>query len=573
MQILESNQTLENVVPNVGTMLYDIANRFESRLGFQEKVNGIYEGLKWGELYKNVETIAFNLRRYGFSKGDKVVIFSKNNREMLLFELAVMASGGIAIPIFFNYNSETAELLIKHSDAVYIAVGDEVQLKRISPELKLRKIFIFDKVINSIYPNLVQFSELLSEFSTNGFSLDFKASPDDICLKMYTSGTMGNQRCVQLTHRNILSQQAALKKLWKLDENDRFLSYLRWHHSFGGIFELFTALSNGALLSLESSNGLDPNVIFENWKLVQPTLFFSVPLIYQQLIDITMENKEAEDLFFHGGLKFVFTAAAPLPRHISDEFEKRKIQVVEGWGLTETSPCCTLTDPNVKREPGVIGKPIAGVTIALSEEDNEILVKGPNVMKGYYNDEESNKAAFNEDGWFCTGDIGEFTETGLKLITRKDRIFKLLNAEKVIPTELEGLITGKCHFVSYVLVEGSGRNYPVALIFPNKRLMDEMTHNSDLKIENCVCPEGVDKLASCLKGCLANVNNGLKQKFARIKSAVLIDNELKVDDRTLTPSLKMAPNSVKSVYKTYIEKLYDSSENEFENAYIIVIDE
>ncbi|MCX6157905.1 MAG: AMP-binding protein [Ignavibacteriae bacterium] len=573
MQILESSQRLENVKPNIGVMLYDIANRFESRTGFQEKHDGKYEGLTWGELYVKVEKIAYNLTRFGFTRGDKIVIYSKNRLEMLLLELAVMASGGIAIPIFFNYNSETAELLIKHSDASYLAVGDEVQLLRLSPGLNLKRIFVFDRISNSNYNNLVQFSELLSEKVTNGFTLDLDASTDDICLKMYTSGTMGNQKCVQLTHGNILSQQAALKKLWNIDENDRFLSYLRWHHSFGGIFELFTALSNGALLSLESSNGLDPDVIFENWKIVQPTLFFSVPLIYQQLIDITMENKEAEELFFHSDLKFVFTAAAPLPKHISDEFEKRKINVVEGWGLTETSPCCTLTDPDLKRAPGVIGKPIAGVTIALAEEDNEILVKGPNVMKGYYKDDESNKTAFNEDGWFCTGDIGEFTETGLKLITRKDRIFKLLNAEKVIPTELEGLITGKCHFVSYALVEGSGKNYPVALIFPNKRLMNEMTESNGIKIDNCVCPEGTDKLAKCLKGCLTNVNDGLKQKFARIKSAVLIDEELSVENKTLTPSMKLAPNSVKSIYKTYIEDLYDAAEPRFENAYVIVIEE
>lgn len=572
MKILESPHKLKDVKPNIGVMLDEVASRFGDRPGFQEKLNGKYEGLSWSELYEKIQNIAYNLGQLGFSRKDKIVIFSRNRLEMLLLELAVMASGGIAVPIFFNYNRETAESLIVHSDADYLAVGDEVQLSRISPSNSLRKIFVFDKVYNDDYKNLIQFSELLADRGSNGFKLDFDASPDEVCLKMYTSGTMGNQKCVQLTHGNILSQQAALKQLWNLDENDRFLSYLRWHHSFGGIFELFTALSNGALLSLESSNGLDPNIIFENWKLVKPTLFFSVPLIYQQLMDITKNNKEAENLFFHSGLKFVFTAAAPLPQHISDEFERRKIPVIEGWGLTETSPCCTLTDPEVKREAGVVGKPIPGVKIALGE-DNEILIKGPNVMKGYYNNNDANDKAFNEDGWFCTGDIGEFTETGLRLISRKDRIFKLLNAEKVIPTELEGTITGTCHFVSYALVEGSGKNYPVALIFPNKRLMDEIKNNSGIRIDNCVCPESMDNLAKCLKGCLANINDGLKQKFARIKYAALIDDELKVDNRTLTPSLKMAPNNVKGIYKSHIEKLYDSAGNEFENVYVIVIDE
>jgi len=383
---------------------------------------------------------------------------------------------------------------------------------------------------------------------------------------------MGKQKCVQLTHRNILSQQAALKLLWNIDENDRFLSYLRWHHSFGGIFEKFTALYNGAVLSLESNHGLEPEVIMENWKLVQPTVFFSVPIVYHMLVDMTLKNRELEECFFHPGLKFVFTAAAPLPQYISDEFEKRNIPVIEGWGLTETSPCCTLTDPNIKREPGVIGNPIPGVSIGLAD-DGEILVSGPNVMVGYYKNQEANKKCFTKDNWFCTGDIGELTENGLKLITRKDRIFKLSNAEKVIPTELESIITGKCHYISYALVEGSGKHYPVALLFPDKTLLENSRNGDGVEIDNCQCPKDLKELSACLKGCLINVNCGLKQKFSRIKAAMLIDDELKVDNRTLTPSLKLAPNNVKAIYKSHIERLYGSDEPISGNAYVIFLEE
>ena len=151
-------------------------------------------------------------------------------------------------------------------------------------------------------------------------------------------------------------------------------------------------------------------------------------------MELTKQSLKAEEMFFNSGLKFVFTAAAPLPKKLSDEFEKRGIPVIEGWGLTETSPCCTLTDPDLKREPGVVGKPIPGVSIRIAE-DNEIQVKGPNVMVGYYNNEEANKDIFTDDGWYRTGDVGELTENGLKLITRKDRIFKLSNGEKVVPTD------------------------------------------------------------------------------------------------------------------------------------------
>ena len=139
---------------------------------------------------------------------------------------------------------------------------------------------------------------------------------------------------------------------------------------------------------------------------------------------MTRESKEAEDIFFNSGLKFIFTAAAALPEKLSNEFEARNIKVIEGWGLTETSPCCTLTDPELKRETGVVGKPIPGVSVRIANDD-EIQVKGPNVMVEYYNNDEANEGVFTEDGWYRTGDVGALTENGLKLISRKDRIFKL----------------------------------------------------------------------------------------------------------------------------------------------------
>ena len=572
MLVVESDKKLGEVVPNIAAMLRNNVSRFSNKTVFQERDGDVYKGITWEEFYSKIETVAFNLQKFGYKKGDKIVIFSKNRLEMLLLELAVMSTGGVSVPIFFNYNQETAEALIKHSDSVFLAVGSEFQLNRVSPEIPLKHIFSFDKIHNSSYKNLSGFGELLLDKPDSSFSFNYESNPGDICLNMYTSGTMGNQKCAQLTHGNILSQQAALKHIWNLDDNDRFLSYLRWHHSFGGIFEKFSALCNGAVLSLESSHGLDPAIIMENWKLVKPTVFFSVPMIYSLLVGLASGNKKIEKEFFHPGLKFVFTAAAPLPYFISEEFEKRKIPVIEGWGLTETSPCCTLTDPDLKREPGVIGKPIPGVKIRLAE-DGEIQVKGPNVMVSYYKNDEANENIFTEDGWFCTGDIGEHTENGLKLITRKDRIFKLSNAEKVIPTELESIITGKCHYLSYALVEGSGKDYPVAILFPDKNRLLKGRNGHQDGIDSCECPKDLKDLSACLKGCLADVNSGLKQKFARIKAAMLIDDELRVDNRTLTPSMKLAPNNVKTIYKSHIEKLYNAGEPINGEAYIIFLEE
>lgn len=576
MKIYESRYPLGEVLPNIAIMLRQNTGLFSDKMLIQEKVNGSYRSLTWKQFYNDIKNIAANLRRFGFKEGDKLVIFSKNRIEMLELELALMASGGIAVPIFFNYNKEIAESLIAESHSVFVAAGDEKQLSRLSPELNVKHFFVFDDVKDERFNNLSSFSELVKESPDKENVLKFDANPDEICLNMFTSGTMGSQKCVQLTHNNILSQQAAIKVLLGVNENDRFLSYLRWHHSFGGIFEIFTALCSGASLTLESSNGLEPYEMMENWRQVKPTVFFSVPLIYHSLIDLLTDDKNFINDFFHKELRLVFTAAAPLPKYISDEFESRNIPVLEGWGLTETSPCCTLTDRKYERIPGIVGFPIPGVSIGIAD-DGEILVKGPNVMHGYYNSDESNKKSFTGDGWFCTGDIGEMNEQGLRLITRKDRIFKLTNAEKVIPTELENMITGKCHYISHVLVEGSGKNYAAALLFPDKLVLHESMNGSVAKVKDCVCPQSMGDLSSCLKKCLNEMNCNLKQKFAKIKVAMLIDDALKVDNRTLTPSMKLAPNSVKEVYKAHIDRMYNTGNVPDEllgkDVYLIYIEE
>lgn len=583
MKSLKSDKALGEVIPNLALFLKRNMTRFADKSVYCEKKDGIYQGISWKSFYTDIITIAYNLEKLGFIKGDKMVIFSPNRLEMLEIELAVMVSGGIAVPIFAFFNGETAEQLIKHSDAKYLAVSGKIQLDKIKPVSdtssvsSLKKIFVFDKFHSTEYEDtftskLISFNELLkittpeSPKEASGI-LHFDAVESDVCLNMYTSGTMGVPKCVQLSHRNILSQQAGLEKVWSLNQDDRFLSYLPWHHSFGGIFELFSSLYCGATLYLESSYGKDVNEILENWKFVQPTVFFSVPKVYQALIELIKQDKVAEKLFFHPELKFAFTAAAPLPKNISDEFAKRNIAVLEGWGLTETSPCCALTDPKVKRLPGVIGKSIPGVEIRIAD-DGELQVKGPNVMTSYYKNDAANKVAFTEDGWYCTGDVGEITPDGLKLLSRKDRIFKLTNGEKVVPTEMESLIQNRCHFITYAMVVGGGKEYPVAIIFPNKKAFNR-SKNKLLPEDGCFCPSSMDELGKCLQGCLHNANCGLSQKFSKIKYAMLIDDELSIDKNTLTPSMKISSVRVMEAYKAHIENIYGADNSLKEEVYII----
>ncbi|MCB9365469.1 MAG: AMP-binding protein [Flavobacteriales bacterium] len=573
MKELNSEHTLGEIIPNIATLLNRNVAKFHDKYVYQEKnKEGVYEGIKWEYFYHNIEKIAYNLKQAGFQKGEKMILFTRNRLEMLELELAIMAYGGIAVPIFAHFKQDTAELLINHSEATWMAVAGQEQMNNLGGGLKqLKSIFHFDEVSDSRYSNLVPFSALLKEIPSGEKScFDDTINGGDICLNMYTSGTMGTPKCVQLTHKNILSQQAALDVVWDVTEQDRFLAYLPWHHSFGGIFELFTALYNGATFYLESSYGRDVDSIFENWKLVRPTIFFSVPKVYQSLYEKTLASKEAEDIFFNSGLKFIFTAAAALPEKLSQEFQKRNIPVIEGWGLTETSPCCTLTDPTLKRVSGVVGKPIPGVSVRIAD-DEEIQVKGPNIMIEYYHNDEANEGAFTEDGWYRTGDVGELTETGLKLISRKDRIFKLSNGEKVVPTDLEKVIELKCHYVQHVIISGSGEDHPVALIFPNKKMLEKPDYQLSPE-DGCFCPRNLNELGKCLQGCLHDANGDIKQKFSKIKSAAIINTELSLDDNTLTPSMKVAPKNVLTKYKNHLINMYGENVPTEEEVYVVHLD-
>lgn len=353
MNPLQAERPLGPVVPNLATLLHRNAERFAGRTVFRARnAQGNFEGITWERFHADVLNIAHNLRhRFGFKPGDKL--------GDLLAQPPGHAGAGAGRDGLGRHRRAHLRLLPhryrraadRHCGARFLAVAGELQLARLGGDLGLDRIFVMDPGVPQRFAQQHEFAELLAARNSTDDPLHVNAGADEIRLNMYTSGTMGVPKCVQLTHGNILSQQAALDAAWNIGEHDRFLSYLPWHHSFGGIFELFSALSRGATYALETSYGKDPQSIFRDWQEVRPTVFFSVPKVYQALFELARASKENEDILFHPELKFVFTAAAALPEALSNEFEKRKIPVIEGWGLTETAPCCTLTDPRSSARP------------------------------------------------------------------------------------------------------------------------------------------------------------------------------------------------------------------------------
>lgn len=566
-KIFTNPTSLPKYPANLAVLINKNTQKFQNNPIYQENHNGSYVPLSWTDFYTHILAIQAWLKSLDFGAGDRLAILSGNCREMLELELAVMTMGAIVVPIFPGYSSSQTGRLLTFCNASIVAVADQNQYNKIISPAFFKSIVLFNPPLKEKGKNVVHFDKLITYPKNRTEIIGLDLSPDTITLMMYTSGTMGKPKCVQLTHKNILSQQAAMKALWNLNKHDRFLSYLPWHHSFGGIFEKFAAIVNGAVISLEHGFGKDIELLLENWDKVRPTVFFSVPRIFQAIANRIFQNPEVEKIIFHPKLRFVFTAAAPLPKNVSDLFQNHQIPVVEGWGLTETSPCCTITDTTISRELGVVGKPIPGVSLQLAE-DGEILVKGPNVMTGYYNNREATAKVLSSDGWFYTGDVGKYTPDGLRLISRKDRIFKLSNAEKVIPSEIEALISKDCAYLAHALMVGSGKDFPVILLFPNKEMFSQRSVQPQL-LENCKCPQELADFSTCLTTCLKNWNRSIDAKFSRIKKAMLIDYELSIENEELTPSMKLAPNVVGKVFKANIESLYNDDVSISEKVYII----
>jgi long-subunit acyl-CoA synthetase (AMP-forming) len=537
------------------------AARFGERPAFSAKADGRYEDRSWRRFREDVVSLGECFLAHGIRKGDRIVILSRNRAEMLVTEFATMSVGAIYVPIFAGYHAEQTRALIRLARPSAIVLADREQAEKIAGSAGVGLIVSFDPVPSSILESdrpkaVLEYGEALARGRARGTAGAFQrcaadVRPDDASLMMYTSGTGGEMKGVLLCHDNILSQQRAFARIWSIGPEDRFLSYLPWHHSFGGIFEKYTALYNGAPVAIDDSLGRDFPLLLQNWKSVKPTVYFSVPTIYQQLVDHARLHPDEEKEIFPEGMKFVFTAAAPLPAGISSYFAERKIPVAEGWGLTETSPCCTTTDLREPRSvPGVVGYPIPEVEIRLAD-DGEILVRGPNVMREYFENPDETRRVLPGDGWFRTGDLGEIVGNALRLIARKDRIFKLLNGERVIPSPLENCLAGRSPYIRHVVIAGAAQDRLTALIFPNLPLI-ESEFGDDRERADRVVKESFEQA-------VRELNETHPVRYERIGAFVVVGRLLSIENGELTPSLKVRVANVLGSYKEYIDAVYQPS--------------
>lgn len=550
VKVMRCETALGEVIPNIGTVILQNALDFGASPALGENRNGRYEYWNWQELKTDVIRMAAYYRSRGLSSGSKIGFVSANGYWRLVCELACMSSGMVSVPVFNGYPEQVVSELLNFA-GVNILVTDIAKFS------SLGKSAVCNEVLFIAPPGGFTIPETRHVVSAETLEKEFRSlQTQALAMIMFTSGTSGMPKGVQLTHHNILSQQKALELLWRPEKCMRFLCYLPWHHSFGGLFERFFALCTGGCLAIDDSCGKNIDRLLDNYRQIKPNVYFSVPKVYQEIIARVLAAKEFENTFFHPELKFIFTAAAPLALSTSDVFKAKGVPVAEGWGLTETSPCCTLTKLTLDRTPGVVGLPIPGVEVAL-DDSGEILVRGPNVMLGYYERPDATRDVFNREGWFHTGDLGEVTDQGLRILSRKDRMFKLNNGEKVFPAEIEERVKARCKFIKHAFVYGRGQSRISMLVFPNVELFGV---NKSVGLDNSCCkyPCSSAHLNECLNGCLKDINAMVQAGFERVGRVVIVPRELSIENSELTPSFKLVPRVIEERYRDYMAELLPS---------------
>ncbi len=550
---------LGELEPSFGVLLEDRAERWSDKVYLRWRGKEKDIALTWKEFVGRIFQIARHLMDRGVCAGDRMGIISENRAEMYMLEMAAMSIGAVTVPVFAGYQPQQIAYVLTNAKPRFLAVSGNHQLEKIErgehPWTETYCCMDFDKSSRKF--GAIDFATLTADGGASDADLHARieaVKPDDLCLIMYTSGTTGAPKGVRLCHEHLISQQKAMSLMWDVNENDVYMNYLPWHHSFGGLFERLMSLYNGAELCLDDSRGKDIDRLIENWKAFRPTVFFSVPRVHDLLMERCRKNPEIAKLVLGDRLRFVLSAGAALPAHIEEAYREHGIPLLEAWGLTETSPCVTATTKDMKWSSGYVGIPLPGVKIRIDSEE-EILVKGPNVMEGYLNDEENTAHVISKDGWFHTGDLGEFTEDGLRVFGRKDGTFKLTTGEKVHPQRVESVLVNESPYISVVVVVGGGKDYVGALIYPSLADLRLWAADQGVPEDSLLTHQGVlDLYASEL----ARVNPLIEVKYQRVRRAVLADHEPTLDNGELTPSGKLMRKAALNNSKGKLDTLFAS---------------
>ena len=569
------------------------------------KVGGEWKAISSADMVEQVENIALGLYSLGLRKGDRVAILAANSPNWTLADAGCQFAGLIDVPIYTTLAPDTVRYIIDDSETRVIFLQDAETYTRLLPSLadcgSLEKFVLFDST--GLDGEKVITFEKLEEMGANlrheqphlSAELQKSVSCDDIATLIYTSGTTGEPKGVILTHANLISNVIDASENYTFTGVDISLSVLPLSHVFERTGMYVYIMCGMRVFYAESIDKVPDNL-----KEVRPTIFIGVPRIFEKVferarlkaaqagrinevifdwaIDVAKEYATLQEAgqpipmplmakhgvadavvfsklreFFGGRLRFCITGGAALPDEIYLIFTGAGILIMQGYGLTETSPVISSNNPSAVRV-GTVGKPIRNVQVRIAA-DGEIEVNGPGVMTGYYHKEEATYEAFTEDGWFKTGDIGHLDADGFLCITdRKKELFKTSGGKYIAPSPIEQMLRAS-RFVNQAILVGNERKFPAALIVPNFEMLESYAKLKELDIrtpkEFCTHPRILDLFERQIEA----MTPGLA-KYEKVKKFALLEHELSVENGELTPTLKVKRRVVDDRYKDIIDQLY-----------------
>jgi long-chain acyl-CoA synthetase len=585
-----------------------IASLYNGKDFISYKTNNKWVKLSPEEAIKKISKIAMAFDYLGLKKGDKIALISETRYEWNIIDLAMQITGIVNVPVYPTLNQEQTLSIVKHSDSKMVISSsmDKIEnLLNYEDELDIDTYVIIDNDLEELPKDILKLKDLeelgLENINLKGtdyiHEIGSTIKEDDLASIIYTSGTTGTPKGVMLSHKNFISNCYGSIERVDLDICNRSLLFLPLSHAYART-TTYTLMMKGVTLwyseKIETlaKDFIDsrPDVItvvprllesiydkvLNNAKkngFIAKKIFYWSKNLAESYIDRQQQGKDisnimkfkykiADKLVYSkirekvgGSIKFVISGSSALSKKISYFFNGIGVPIIEGYGLTEASPM--VSGNHIKKNKiGTIGYPYYNVEVKLSD-DNEILVKGPSVMLGYYKNESETKKSFTEDGWLKTGDVGEIDEDNyIKIIDRKKNFIKTSNGKIISPQKIEN-IAKRYPYISEFVVVGDKKKFPSAIILPNfekmkeiKKMLNILSDDIDELVKN-------DKINDFYKNIIKSINDELEQ-YEKIKKFILISNQFSIDKGELTPTLKVVRKAVTKKYEEEISLLYSS---------------
>lgn len=562
--------------------------------------------IKYPELYDMTESFALGLASIGIKREDRISIISENRPEWVIADFGILSLGAVDVPLYPISTSDTIEFILNNSESVAVIVSNKYQLNKVlkvKDNLKtIKNIIVMDEVDVTTDRGVVSFNEIMNKGKK--FKIEnpnyFKENSelcheDDLCTIIYTSGTTGEPKGVMLTHKNICSNIKSAHEIFDIGKTDLFLSFLPLCHIFERMAGYYTAFSCGGAIAYAESI----EKVASNMEDIKPTIMTAVPRLFERMyskikknvenqpaskqkifnwgieigkefaiakqsgmpmpISLTLKHKLASKLVYAklkdktgGRLRFFISGGAALARELGLFFEAAGMLIIEGYGLTESSPVIAANRPNDYKF-GTVGKVMPGVEVKIAK-DGEILAFGPNIMKGYYKNKKETDDSI-KNGWLHTGDIGVFDAEGFLIITdRKKHLFKTTTGKYIAPTPIENMFLASKYIDQFVLI-GDRRMFLSALIVPDFEALKEYADANRIQYNDPMELVNLKQIYELLDKELDQFQKKLAG-FERVRKFAILDKPFSIEGGELTPSLKVKRKVIEERYTNLIEDMY-----------------